>query len=56
MTNTVASGASSTAARNVSDTAMNSQRTRECSQVRCPGRVASPARAEGSAAAISEPP
>ena len=57
MANTVASGASSTAARKVSDTVMNSQRTMACIQVCCPGRAVSPARPPwGRAAAISAPP
>ena len=44
MTNTVASGASSTAAMNSSEVVMKSQRTMACAQVRCPGRLLSPAR------------
>ena len=56
MANTVASGASSTAARKVSDTLMNSQRTMLCIQVCWPGRLRSAASAPEGERAISAPP
>ena len=62
MMKTVASGASSTAARKVSETVMNPKRTRTCIQVCCPGRASAAwlsmpvAAAVVSMFAISAPP